>query len=115
LACLTFAVIPDGVAEEGAAVEPPPATKVEITVVGKPGDFRWARSLVGPNSPGMAAARWTRTERFDVHELFETVAVARANLLACRLDLGPPGRSGRGPRSTCRSSPTPSPPQSTMT
>ena len=92
LACLTFAGPPDAVAEEGAVALPPPATKVEITVVGKPGDFRWARSLVGPNSPGMATARWTRAERFDVHALFETAAVARANLLACWLDLSDPKR-----------------------
>jgi hypothetical protein len=92
LACLTFALLPDAVAEEGVVGAPPPATKIEISVVGKPGDLRWARSLVGSNSLGMAAARWTRAERFDVRELFETAAVARANLLACWLDLSDPKR-----------------------
>ena len=79
-------------AEDAAPASPRPATEVEITVVGKPGDLRWARSLVDPNRPGMADAHWTRTERFDVRELFESAAGSRANVLGCWLDLTSPGR-----------------------
>ena len=73
-------------------VDPPAVTaaKVEITVVGKPGEFRWVRTLVGVNRPGLATASWSHTERFDARELFATPA--RDGVLACWLDLSDPKR-----------------------
>ena len=86
LAVLVLAVARPAAAEEAAAPASAPAPKVDITVVGRPGEFRWARSLVGASFAGAALSRWTRVERFDVRELFEDAA-ARENVLACWLDL----------------------------
>jgi hypothetical protein len=92
LAALLLAMAcPAAFAGEGVAV-PAPGTQVEITVVGRASEFRWARSLVGASSPAMASARWTRVERFEVREIFEIVGAARENLLACWLDLSDPRR-----------------------
>jgi hypothetical protein len=41
----------------------------------------------------MADAQWTRAERFDVREIFESAAGARANVLGCWLDLTLPKRA----------------------
>jgi hypothetical protein len=63
---LLFAPAPRVFAEESPPVAAAPATQVEITVVGRASEFRFARSLVGAGSPGMASARCMRTERYDV-------------------------------------------------
>jgi len=79
-------------AEERPPVSATPATQVEITVVGGASEFRWARSLVGAGSPGMASARWMRTEHFDVSDIFDVAAITRAHVLACWLDFSEPKR-----------------------
>jgi hypothetical protein len=92
LACLILAGRAAAGTETAAATSPAPATEVQITVVGRPADLRWARSLLGTNRPGTADVRWVQSERFDVRELFEGAAEARANVLSCWLDLTRPRR-----------------------
>jgi hypothetical protein len=86
LAAFVLAAACPAAAEEAATPASSPVPKVDITVVGSPGEFRWARSLAGANFAGTPSSRWTRVERFDVRDLFEDVA-ARENVLACWLDL----------------------------
>jgi hypothetical protein len=92
LACLILAGRAAAGTETAAATSSAPATEVQITVVGRHADLRWARSLLGTNRPGTPDVRWVQSERFDVRELFETVSGARGNVLVCWLDLTRPRR-----------------------
>lgn len=73
--------------------ETEPEASLDVTVVGRPIDFQWARALVGPRGPGGLPSRWTRADRFEPLDILGAAGPARPGTLRCWLDLSDPHRA----------------------